>query len=144
MGTSLHANWSWKGECKCKAPWSHASDYVSTFGIPLSRTPLVVHCTEDWVLLQIVGSNIQNLRRLLSTYQDLTFCKEYDLIRRFPYGVRTKFTDFEFSTENNVIKRPIHGISSSVKSEESWHLDRKGVVAISYVAESQLTQSTTQ
>ena len=43
------------------------------------------------------------MRRLLSTYQDLTFCKEYDLIRRFPYGVRTEFTDFEFSTENNVI-----------------------------------------
>ena len=27
--------------------------------MPLSRSPLVVHCTEDWVLLQIVGSNIQ-------------------------------------------------------------------------------------
>ena len=44
------------------------------------------------------------MRRLLSTYQDLTFCKEYDLIRRFPCGVRTEFTDFEFSTENNVIE----------------------------------------
>ena len=44
------------------------------------------------------------MRRLLSTYQDLTFCKEYDLIRQFPYGVRTEFTDFEFSMENNVIK----------------------------------------
>ena len=44
------------------------------------------------------------MRWLLSTYQDLTFYKEYDLIRRFPYNVRTEFTDFEFSTENNVIK----------------------------------------
>ena len=43
------------------------------------------------------------MRRLLSTYQDLSFCKEYYPIRRFPYGVRTQFTDFEFSTENNVI-----------------------------------------
>ena len=51
-------------------------------------------------------SGTKPVRRLLSTYQDLAFCKEYDLIQRFPYSVRTEFTDFKFSTENNVVVYP--------------------------------------
>ena len=57
---------------------------------------------------------------------DLTFCKEYDLIRRFPYGVRTKFTDFEFSTENNVIGLFLATVETVITHTPRWMAQAMG------------------
>ena len=71
----------------------------------LPQLPLVVRHRFYWLLLYIVGTRLPNLQDdywLRTKTWHSVRCTI--LIPRFPYDVRTEFTDFEFSTENNVIK----------------------------------------
>ena len=70
----------------------------------LPQLPLVVHHKFYWLLLYIVGTRLPNLQDdywLCTKTWHSVWCMI--LILRFPYDVRTEFTDFKFSTENNVI-----------------------------------------